>query len=87
MEYVYERLKSVGVDSLKPVFRPFICLMSEVMPAKLELFSGDDDEGECVGGWVQFACPRLSIDWGESFRVRGSAGVFLYRSAFAALCA
>jgi 2-(3-amino-3-carboxypropyl)histidine synthase len=31
-----------------------------VFPAKLALFAG-------VGAWVQVACPRLSIDWGESF--------------------
>lgn len=38
----------------------FIILMSEVMPAKLALFKD-------VDLWVQFACPRLSIDWGNAF--------------------
>lgn len=32
------------------------------MPAKLDLF-------EDVLAYVQFACPRLSIDWGDSFNV------------------
>lgn len=36
--------------------------MSEVIPAKLALFKDVD----C---WVQFACPRLSIDWGSAFQV------------------
>ena len=31
-----------------------------VEQAKLELF-------EEVGAWVQVACPRLSIDWGQAF--------------------
>lgn len=36
-------------------------LMSEVSPRKLDLFEGQ------VEAWVQVACPRLSIDWGEGF--------------------
>ncbi len=35
-------------------------LLSEVAPWKLALMGG-------VDAWVQIACPRLSIDWGESF--------------------
>lgn len=35
-------------------------LLSEVTPAKLEMM-------DHVDAWVQVACPRLSIDWGESF--------------------
>jgi len=35
-------------------------LMSELNPAKLGMFQG-------VGAWIQVACPRLSIDWGEGF--------------------
>ncbi len=35
-------------------------LLSEVTPAKLALLAGP-------GAWVQVACPRLSIDWGEGF--------------------
>ena len=35
-------------------------LLSEVMPWKLKMMGGID-------AWVQVACPRLSIDWGEGF--------------------
>jgi len=35
-------------------------LLSEVMPWKLEMM-------DHVEAWVQVACPRLSIDWGEGF--------------------
>lgn len=37
-----------------------IVLLSEIFPAKLALFADID-------AWIQVACPRLSIDWGESF--------------------
>uniref|UniRef100_A0A1I7ZGE5 2-(3-amino-3-carboxypropyl)histidine synthase subunit 1 n=1 Tax=Steinernema glaseri TaxID=37863 RepID=A0A1I7ZGE5_9BILA len=36
-------------------------LMSEIFPYKLEMFADVD----C---WVQVACPRLSIDWGEAYK-------------------
>lgn len=36
-------------------------LLSEVSPAKLAALSPGVDT------WVQVACPRLSIDWGEGF--------------------
>lgn len=35
-------------------------LLSEVTPPKLALLAGPE-------AWVQIACPRLSIDWGEGF--------------------
>ncbi|EIE19179.1 hypothetical protein COCSUDRAFT_19880 [Coccomyxa subellipsoidea C-169] len=35
-------------------------LLSEVAPWKLDMMHG-------VDAWVQIACPRLSIDWGEGF--------------------
>ncbi|XP_078445689.1 diphthamide synthesis DPH2 family protein [Wolffia australiana] len=38
-----------------------VVLVSELSPARLALF------GESVDAWVQIACPRLSIDWGEAF--------------------
>lgn len=38
----------------------FVMLLSEVFPAKLELFHE-------VDAWIQIACPRLSIDWGSAF--------------------
>jgi 2-(3-amino-3-carboxypropyl)histidine synthase len=34
-----------------------------VSPAKLEALSHGID------AWVQIACPRLSIDWGEGFKL------------------
>uniref|UniRef100_A0A7S2HTH3 2-(3-amino-3-carboxypropyl)histidine synthase subunit 1 n=1 Tax=Octactis speculum TaxID=3111310 RepID=A0A7S2HTH3_9STRA len=40
--------------------RHVVVLLSEVFPAKLALFRN-------VDAWVQVACPRLSIDWGEAF--------------------
>ncbi|KAF3341099.1 diphthamide biosynthesis protein 1 isoform X1 [Carex littledalei] len=39
-----------------------IVLMSEISPQRMELF------GDSVDAWVQIACPRLSIDWGEGFK-------------------
>ncbi|WOK95830.1 hypothetical protein Cni_G04537 [Canna indica] len=38
-----------------------VVLMSELSPARIALF------GDSVDAWVQIACPRLSIDWGEGF--------------------
>ncbi|XXG42739.1 hypothetical protein AAC387_Pa01g2939 [Persea americana] len=38
-----------------------VVLMSEISPARIALF------GESVDAWIQIACPRLSIDWGEAF--------------------
>ena len=37
-----------------------VLLMSEIFPAKLNLIPS-------VEAWVQIACPRLSIDWGNAF--------------------
>ena len=54
VEYVYSQLSKRH--------NCFVVLMSEVIPAKLNLFTG-------VDVWVQFACPRLSIDWGSAFSV------------------
>lgn len=39
--------------------RSFLMLLSEITPAKLQLFS------DKVDAWVQVACPRLSVDWGH----------------------
>ena len=36
-------------------------LLSEVTPVKVAALSAG------VDAWVQVACPRLSIDWGEEF--------------------
>lgn len=38
-----------------------IILMSELSPARMALFE------DSVDAWIQVACPRLSIDWGEAF--------------------
>ncbi|CAH9101292.1 unnamed protein product [Cuscuta epithymum] len=38
-----------------------VIMMSEISPARIGLF---DDS---VEAWVQIACPRLSIDWGDAF--------------------
>lgn len=38
-----------------------VVLMSELSPARVVLF------GESVDAWIQIACPRLSIDWGDAF--------------------
>uniref|UniRef100_A0ACB8EDK4 Diphthamide biosynthesis protein 1 n=1 Tax=Sphaerodactylus townsendi TaxID=933632 RepID=A0ACB8EDK4_9SAUR len=48
-------------SSLQALKLPFIrLLLSEIFPSKLQLFPD-------VEAWVQVACPRLSIDWGEAF--------------------
>ncbi|CAM8899872.1 unnamed protein product [Rhodiola kirilowii] len=38
-----------------------VILLSEISPAKISLF------GESIDAWIQIACPRLSIDWGDAF--------------------
>ncbi|KAH9814708.1 putative diphthamide synthesis protein-domain-containing protein [Melampsora americana] len=42
---------------------PVPILISELSPQKLSLFKDD------IGIFVQTSCPRLSIDWGESFDI------------------
>lgn len=37
-----------------------VVLLSEVFPSKLNLFND-------IEAWIQVACPRLSIDWGNAF--------------------
>jgi 2-(3-amino-3-carboxypropyl)histidine synthase len=39
--------------------RHFLMLVSEITPAKLQLFA------DKVDAWIQVACPRLSVDWGH----------------------
>lgn len=53
LEYLRKRLATHNRQSV-------IILMSEIFPAKLQLFSQ-------VDAFVQVACPRLSIDWGTAF--------------------
>lgn len=38
-----------------------VILMSEISPTRVLLF------GDSVDAWIQIACPRLSIDWGDAF--------------------
>lgn len=38
----------------------FLMLLSEITPAKLQLFANSN-----IDAWVQVACPRLSVDWGH----------------------
>uniref|UniRef100_A0A669P5P6 2-(3-amino-3-carboxypropyl)histidine synthase subunit 1 n=1 Tax=Phasianus colchicus TaxID=9054 RepID=A0A669P5P6_PHACC len=53
LQHLESRLRALG--------RPFVrVLLSEIFPSKLQLF-------DSVDVWVQIACPRLSIDWGEAF--------------------
>jgi len=54
LKQVTERLQSKNLDY-------FVILLSEIFPAKLQLF-------EDVDAWIQIACPRLSIDWGHFFK-------------------
>lgn len=38
-----------------------VVLMSEISPKRVALFE------DSVDAWIQIACPRLSIDWGDAF--------------------
>lgn len=40
-----------------------LVLLSEISPQKLKVMSAG------IQAWVQIACPRLSIDWGEEFSI------------------
>ncbi|XP_031490936.1 uncharacterized protein LOC116258020 [Nymphaea colorata] len=54
LEHVQRRLAEKGYVSM-------LVLLSEVTPSKIALFE------DSIDAWIQIACPRLSIDWGESF--------------------
>lgn len=54
LDHVQERLRARNVPHT-------VFLLSELSPAKLNLLS------KSISVWVQIACPRLSIDWGEAF--------------------
>lgn len=47
------RIDALGLQSV-------VVLLSEIFPEKIKLF-------EDVDAFIQVACPRLSIDWGEAF--------------------
>lgn len=42
-------------------FNYTVVLMSEISPVRIALFE------DSVDAWIQIACPRLSIDWGDAF--------------------
>ncbi|KAJ4845641.1 hypothetical protein Tsubulata_014790 [Turnera subulata] len=42
-------------------FEYTVILMSELSPTRIALFE------DSVDAWIQIACPRLSIDWGDAF--------------------
>jgi 2-(3-amino-3-carboxypropyl)histidine synthase len=54
LKHLEKRLVSRGIPFM-------VFLISELSPTKLALFN------KAVDVWVQIACPRLSIDWGEAF--------------------
>ncbi|KAJ4942640.1 hypothetical protein NE237_014282 [Protea cynaroides] len=55
LERLQKRMREKGFDWT-------VILMSELSPVRIALF------GESVDAWIQIACPRLSIDWGEAFK-------------------
>ena len=56
---ILERLETL----LKERSIPYVTiLMSEITPQKLKMLND-------VDAWIQIACPRLSIDWGEGFNI------------------
>uniref|UniRef100_A0A1J3I5I3 2-(3-amino-3-carboxypropyl)histidine synthase subunit 1 n=1 Tax=Noccaea caerulescens TaxID=107243 RepID=A0A1J3I5I3_NOCCA len=54
LERLEMKMRERGIDST-------VVLMSELSPTRVALFE------DSVDAWVQIACPRLSIDWGEAF--------------------
>lgn len=54
LEHLRKRLRSKGIPHV-------VFLVSELSPAKIALLE------DSIIVWVQIACPRLSIDWGEGF--------------------
>ena len=55
---ILERLEKMMRDR---GFDYTVVLMSEMSPARIALFE------DSIDAWIQIACPRLSIDWGEAF--------------------
>ncbi|XP_077210391.1 diphthamide synthesis DPH2 family protein [Tasmannia lanceolata] len=54
LDRLQKRMREKGLDWT-------VVLMSELSPARISLF------GDSIDAWIQIACPRLSIDWGEAF--------------------
>lgn len=55
LERLENKMREKGMSSM-------VVLMSELSPSRISLF------GDSVDAWVQIACPRLSIDWGDAFK-------------------
>ena len=55
---ILESIKSIMEDR---GYSYILVLLSEISPQKLSMMSNGID------AWVQIACPRLSIDWGDEF--------------------
>ncbi|KAK7307985.1 hypothetical protein VNO77_41522 [Canavalia gladiata] len=55
---ILERLEKKMMDK---GFDYTVVLMSEISPGRIALFE------DSVDAWIQIACPRLSIDWGDAF--------------------
>jgi 2-(3-amino-3-carboxypropyl)histidine synthase len=54
--------------ALKAARKPYaMVLASELTPARVAALSGGGGGGGAGRAWVQVACPRLSIDWGDGF--------------------
>ncbi|KAL5582591.1 hypothetical protein UlMin_015033 [Ulmus minor] len=55
LEFLEKKMREKG-------FAYTVVLMSEISPTRIGLFE------DSVDAWIQIACPRLSIDWGDAFR-------------------
>ncbi|KAL3497918.1 hypothetical protein ACH5RR_040650 [Cinchona calisaya] len=55
---ILERLEG---KMMEKGFEWTVVLMSEISPQRIALFE------DSVDAWIQIACPRLSIDWGDAF--------------------
>lgn len=59
LERVRDALRDAGRAAV-------VVLLSELSPSKVQRM----EECEVVDAWIQIACPRLSIDWGEGYGKR-----------------
>ncbi|KAH8480771.1 hypothetical protein H0E87_030868 [Populus deltoides] len=55
LERLEKKMEEKGFDYM-------VVLMSEISPGRIALFE------DSVDAWIQIACPRLSIDWGDAFK-------------------
>ncbi|KAJ1391234.1 Diphthamide synthesis DPH1/DPH2 [Sesbania bispinosa] len=54
LERLEKKMRDKGFDYT-------VVLMSEISPGRIALFE------DSLDAWIQIACPRLSIDWGDAF--------------------